>query len=225
MPLRILLVEDEVDFRDSMRDILNLEGFSADGVGSIASYKAWRQTHSCDILIIDRQLPDGDGLEVLRLHRQAEDAPVIVLTAKGQIEDRIEGINADADYYLVKPVVMNELLAILHRLARKLDATGATPWMLDTVSWQLRTPEGDDVQLTRRELVFLSAFLEKPGLTVHRQEVIRALGEQPEHYDVRRLEVMVRRLRNKVLDETGSSLPLSTVYGVGYVFNSPLSQQ
>ena len=71
MTFKILLVEDETDFRDALCDLLNLEGFSADGVGSIASYTAWRLTHSCDVLIVDRLLPDGDGAQSPSRHRRA----------------------------------------------------------------------------------------------------------------------------------------------------------
>lgn len=226
MPLRILLVEDEPDYRDALRDILNLEGFVADGVGTISSFVAWRRTHSFDVLIVDRHLPDGDGLEVVKLHRQADNSPVIVLTARGQVEDRVAGMNADADHYLVKPVAIAELIALLRRLERRSQAQGEPQsWVLDPVSWRLHPPVGADVSLTHREILLLGPFVERAGLTVTREEIVRGLNEDPTLFDPRRLEVMVRRLRTKVEEATAAELPLSTVYGVGYVFNGLLAKR
>lgn len=226
MALSILLVEDETDFREALRDILNLEGFVADGVGSFSSYKAWSKTHACDVLIVDRQLPDGDGLDIVRLRRQADDAPVIVLTARGQIEERIAGMDADADHYLVKPVATAELLALLRRIERRATAQMQTmTWTLDPVTWRLRAPLGAEISLTRREVIFLRHFVERPGLTVQRGDIIKSLGDDPAQFDPRRLEVMVRRLRNKVEDTSAEKFPLATVYGVGYAFNSSLCKQ
>jgi DNA-binding response OmpR family regulator len=224
MTFKILLVEDETDFRDALRDLLNLEGFSADGVGSIASYMAWRMTHSCDVLIIDRMLPDGDGLEIARRHRLIHASPVIFLTAKGQVQDRIAAHELDADYYLIKPVSTDELLAILHRLERRTQGTLPKSWLLDGVGWRLYSPNGKSVTLSRRDVGFLHCFVERAGNTVARSDVIQALDEDPAHYDLRRLEVFVRRLRNRVREASGEDMPLTTVYGKGYAFNGHLRQ-
>lgn len=226
MAYRILIVEDDTLFRDTLRDILNLEGFVADGVGSIESYRAWRQSHSCDVLIADRNLPDGDGLDVVKLHRKTESGPVIFVTCKGDTEDRILGINAEADYYLVKPVVIDEVVAILHRLFRKSKLTSAlntNRWILNTVDWRLKSTNGIEVLLTENELVFLNCFVEKPGITVDKMQVIRALSRDAGAYDSRSLEILVRRLRHKTKSATGSDMPLTTVYGRGYTFNGQLS--
>lgn len=226
MTFRILIVEDDALFRDTLRDILNLEGFVADGVGSIESYRAWRQSHSCDVLIVDRSLPDGDGLDVVKLHRKTEEGPVICVTCKGDADDRILGINAEADYYLVKPVVIDEIVAILHRLYRKShlpNSSGSNRWVLNTVDWRLKSLNGTEVFLTQNELVFLNCFVEKPGITVDKIQVIRALSRETGAYDARSLEILVRRLRQKTKTATGSVMPLATVYGRGYAFNGQLS--
>ena len=224
MTFKILLVEDETDFRDALRDLLNLEGFSADGVGSIASYMAWRMTHSCDVLIIDRLLPDGDGLDIVRRHRVAHVGPVIFLTAKGQLQDRIAAHELDADYYLVKPVSTDELLAILYSLERRTHDPRPKSWLLDVVGWRLYSPNGKPITLSRRDVSFLHCFVERAGITVARSDVIKALDEDPAHYDLRRLEVFVRRLRNRVREASGEDIPLTTVYGKGYAFNKYLRQ-
>lgn len=225
MPLRILIVEDETDFREGLCDLLNLEGFQAHGVGSLASYKAWRVSYTCDVLILDRNLPDGDGLDILKMHRRTEDTPAIFLTGAGQIEERVKGMQADADYYLVKPVVVDELIAILKRLERKLnDAGQADAWLLDTVRWKLTTPDGVKVSLTQNEVSIMACFIEKAGMLVGRDDVIEALaGSADLDYDPRRLEVAIRRLRKKIEEHEIKDFPLTTIYGKGYTFNSPLS--
>lgn len=226
MAFRILVVEDDALFRDTLRDILNLEGFIADGVGSIASYQAWRKSHTCDILIIDRNLPDGDGLDVVKAHRQTESGPVIFITCKGDIEDRILGINADADYYFVKPVVIDEVVAVLQRFSRKsknVYSLGVNSWILNAVDWRLISPDGATVELTWNELVFLNCFVEKPGIAVEKSQITRAFPRETGSYDARSLEILVRRLREKTKAAIGNEIPLATVYGKGYAFNGRLS--
>lgn len=228
MPTKVLIVEDDTDFRESFCELLNREGFSADGVKSVSAYKAWQSTHTCDILLLDRNLPDGDGLDILRTHRQTETTPVIIMSGAGQIEDRIAGISADADYYFVKPVDSGELIAILKRLSRvlndkvKIKTDSPASWVLNTVDWRLSAPCGRDIALTQSELSLLTVFIDKSGIAIERDEIIHALGYAPEHYDARRMEVLVRRLRNKIESQGILQFPLMTVYGIGYVFNASM---
>lgn len=222
MPLRVLLLEDEIPFREAMCDILNLEGIAASGVGSLASFQAWRRNHSCDVLIADRNLPDGDGLDAVRLHRQASDGPVIVLTARGHLDDRVEGLNAEADYYLQKPLESQELIALLRRIERRLEDKSEANWRLDRESWTLLTPNGRRIELTRNELCVMSCFVERAGIAIEKSELIKALDQDPISYDLRRLEVLIRRLRNKVEQQT-KDFPLVTVYGAGYSFNGSVT--
>jgi DNA-binding response OmpR family regulator len=224
MSVKVLVVEDEADLREALCAILNLEGFSAHGVGSIAEYRAWRKSNSCDLLVLDRILPDGDGLDLLKEHRQTALTPTTIITCEGKTSDKIAGMSADADYYLVKPIVTEELIAILRRLSRRVtsDLRTQPTWVLDTIRWQLKSPSGSSVPLTRSELNLLSNFVEKSGITIDRDTIIQTLGYNPTHYDLRRLEILVRRLRAKVEKSGVAAFPLSTIYGVGYAFNFPI---
>lgn len=225
MPVNILIVEDEHDFREGLIELLRLKGFEATGVATIGQYDAWVAHHTYDILILDRNLPDGDGLEILKNHQRLNNAGAVILSCEGQPEDRILGINADADYYLVKPVEFNELLAILNRLARRLalsEQTSPVEWTLNMVRWQIITPEHREIELTRSEFALMRCFVNKPGIVVTRDQIITELGFNPIAYDTRRLEVMLRRLRKKIEDAGVDKFPLQTVYGVGLVFNDPL---
>lgn len=221
-PPVILVVEDDLDYQLALCDLLALEGYAAQGVGSVAAYTAREDKYDCSVLLLDRNLPDGDGLEILKNHRQHSAAPVVFITCEGSVEDRIAGMDADADYYLVKPVKPDELLAIIRRCIRKHPGTSQDYWLLDPVKWELRDPKHNSLLLTRTELMLLKSMTGKPGIAVSRDEIVKALGKSPAAYDLRRLEVAIRRLRRKVEESQLEALPLETVYGFGYVLNVDL---
>lgn len=218
--LRILVVDDEIDFRSALNDLFSLEGYESRGVGSMAEYSALMGTgYGFDLLILDRYLPDAEGLEILRAYRKVSDKPVLVITGAGSTADKVRGFDADADHYLVKPIVTAELLALIKKYARAIERPKRVFWELDTRSWCLIDPEGKVIKLTRRELSVLSCFVGKTGVLIERAMVIAALGEEPSVYDLRRLEVMIRRLRNKIQELSSHDFPLMTVYGSGYTLN------
>lgn len=225
MEAQILIVEDEVDLRSGLCDLLALEGFTVAGVDSIAGYRDWTKKHLYEMLLLDRTLPDGDGLELLPAHRAQGVAPVIVMSGKGAPEDRVAGLNADADYYLVKPVDFIELIALIRLFERRKTVPQAERYCLDGQRWKLQMPDEGIVPLTRSEMNLMSCFVEQPGITVSRDEIIRALGGRPDAYDERRLEVMIRRFRKKIADAGYADFPLVTVYASGYAFNERLEMQ
>ena len=221
MTTKILIVEDERDFREGLVELLRIEGFDAHGVEGISAYHRWSSCNRHNILILDRNLPDGDGLDILK--EQSPDCGSIVLTCEGQPNDRIQGLNADADYYLVKPFPMDELIAILNRIERKMNGGIETDeWQLNKIRWEIKTPNKLEIELTRSEFALLNNFVEKPGVVISRDEIIRGLGFNPIDYDNRRLEVMLRRLRKKIEDAGVVKFPLQTVYGVGLAFTEKL---
>mgnify|MGYP000072977172 FL=1 len=224
MSFKILIVEDEADFREVLVEYLQLKGFEADGIESVAQYTALSAPQQYDLIVLDRTLPDGDGLSILEAFRKTSSNPVIILSGLGEVQDRVKGLDADADYYLVKPVKMPELLSIVNRYARR-----ATPnpsmdafWKINPKQWALISPCGIEMKLTNQELIFLICFDDVEGVAVARETIIKALGHRPEIYDLRRLETMVSRLRNKTKDAGMKEFPLATVYGSGYVFNGKL---
>lgn len=225
MTMKILIVEDEKDFSDVLKEILVLEGFEVESIRTLAAFYQWIETEKCDLLILDRTLPDGDAIEILRQPNRGSAQATIFLTGMGQPEERIRGHDLDIDYYLVKPVDLNELLAIVRRYARRL---GMKPlerrplWLLDCKAWGLMSPDQMNLELTHKEMSFLKCFVGLEGLAVKRQTIIRALGFSPDAYDIRRLEAMVSRLRKKMDDAGFVNFPLTTVYGVGYAFNEDI---
>lgn len=224
MSFNILVVEDEDDFRDVLVEYLVLKGFEAEGIGSIAQYQALSNPGSVDLIVLDRTLPDGDGLDILKAHRKIADIPVIILSGLGTVEDRVKGLESDADYYLVKPVKTPELLAIVNRYARrgKTIPSLETCWKINPKQWELCSPCGIAIKLTNLEMVFLHCFTDAEGVTISRDDIIKILGHRPDIYDVRRLETMISRLRHKTKEAGMAEFPLATVYGAGYTFNGKM---
>ncbi|MDD2761125.1 MAG: response regulator transcription factor [Methylomonas sp.] len=219
--ISILVVEDEPDLCEAIVSFLELEGFQAAGVGSVLAADVWLKAHSVDIVILDVGLPDRDGISWIRQAEAIRGKGLIVASARGNLPDRIRGLAAGADAYLVKPVEFEELRLIVDNVANRLGCgmpSGAPGWKLDSVHWQLTSANGDIVKLTRSETKLLRALAASPGQAVNRDELIRVLGYEPDSYDPRRMEILVRRLRNKVSQQIQARLPLETVHGVGYAF-------
>lgn len=219
--INILIVEDEPDLCEAMVSFLELEGFQAGGVDSVSAADAWLKTHTVDIVILDVGLPDRDGISWIRQTEAVRGKGLIVTSARGELSDRIRGLAAGADTYLVKPVEFEELRLIVDNLANRLGCgipSGAPGWKLASVHWELTAANGDTIKLTRSETKLLAALAASPGQAVNREVLIRVLGYEPESYDLRRLEILVRRLRNKVRQQIQARLPLETVHGVGYAF-------
>lgn len=224
--MKILILEDEADFREGLVELFTLEGFEVQGIGSINEFKMWQQKNQCDVLILDRNLPDGDGLLAIKEYQHKNPITSIILSCEGQAHDRIDGINADADYYLVKPFPLDELIAIIHRVERKIQPAinHSSTWYLNQVRWEIKAPNNLEIELTRSEYILMSCFVNRSGQTISRNEIIRGLGYDPIDYDNRRLEVMLRRLRKKVEDSGVVKFPLQTVYGVGLAFTELLRE-
>lgn len=222
--LRVLIVEDETELLDAMVTYLNMEGFIADGVASLTAAMQWMRTHAFDVLVLDLGLPDGDGLDWLDAHPQLRDKGVIITTARGNDTHRISGVRAGADVYLVKPVLLEELTLLISNLARRLPPQPVRHWQLSAVNWMMLSPDGERIRLTHSEYVILGELALTPGIPVPRQALVRALGHDPQTYDPRRLEILVRRLRAKALAAVGHPLPLETVHRSGYAFTAPIDR-
>lgn len=219
---RVLVIEDEVDLLEALVTYLNMDGFTTDGVSSLTSASQWIRTHQFDVLILDLGLPDGDGLKWLLENESLRGKGVIITTARGESAQRIEGIRAGADVYLVKPIQLEELASLVSNLMRRLQAQASPSWMLTRLNWTLQSPSGVAIKLTHSESVLLYQMATHPGEAVSRQNLVISLGHNPDTYDFRRMEILIRRLRNKTKEALGSDLPLETVHKVGYAFTAPI---
>lgn len=218
---RLILLDDEPDLREEMLQFFVAQGFDVTEAGTIRDFwKSFRE-QGCDIAVIDRMLPDGDGLDVVRELREAQQAcGIVVFTARDSSEEIIDGYRLGADHYLAKPIRLDELGAVVASLTRRL--TVAPDWSLDIVHWKLQTPGSVELELTGQQAVFLEALARARGRVVSRRELVAALGKNFSAYDPRNLDTLVKRLRQKV-DEAGPhSLPVKTRHGAGYQMTVPM---
>ena len=162
---RVLIVEDEEELRDAMISFLALEGLAAQGVGSLDATESWMQSQDFDVLVLDLGLPDGDGLAWLAQRKELQDKGVIITTARSLGQERVSGVKAGADVYLVKPVLLEELSSLIRNLARRIQPSAAAPaWTLDLLAWLILSPDGQVVKLTHSEHTLLGALARAQGL-------------------------------------------------------------
>jgi two-component system response regulator TctD len=223
--MRLLLVEDNERLLRLTRDALAAGGFDADGVATAADAAAAMEAVGYSALILDLRLPDEDGITFLRRLRAAGNTtPVLILTARGGIEDRVLGLNAGADDYLVKPFAQAELLARIRALLRRPgDLIGERLTLgnlrLDTVSREVTV--GETVQfLAPREAAVLELLLRRAGRVVPKKQVEDHLFGLGEDGGSNAVEVYVHRLRRD-LAERGADIQVHTVRGVGYLVAGP----
>lgn len=214
--MRILVVEDDPMLLDGLTVGLGLAGFTVDAVATCEDALAAVSAQRYAAILLDLMLPDGSGLDVLASLRRDRDAtPVLLLTARDQIPDRVRGLDAGADDYVGKPFDLDELAARVRAIARR--GTGRATGLLEWGGVQLdpaqlsATREGQAVRLTRREFAILQTLMERPGATISRAALEDALYGWQEEVESNAVEVHVHHLRAKL----GSSF-IKTVRGLGY---------
>ena len=172
----VLVVEDDEEIAELLTRLLEAEGYAVERVRDGHSGLHAMLTGGFDVVVLDRGLPDGDGLEVLtRLRRVGNHTPVLVLTAYGTVEDRVEGLDAGAEDYVVKPVEAEELLARLRALRRRHNDTAQLLQLgggwLDVDGCAARRPDGTTVELSRTERDLLAALASRPSRVFSREEL------------------------------------------------------
>ena len=217
---RILVVEDEPDLLDALVSYLSMEGMHVHGVSTLSQAQAWMNANAFDILLLDLGLPDGDGLSWLKNRVDLRDKGVIITTARSDALSRVTGVRAGADVYLVKPVLPEEIVSLVHNLMRRLHGQTPSTWVLDETGWRLLAPDGRGLKLTHSEHMLIQRLAQSSGQAVSREDLATSLGHNPEHYDFRSLEILIRRLRNKAKETWNYSLPLETVHRLGYAFKA-----
>jgi DNA-binding response OmpR family regulator len=225
--LRLLVIEDEERLSGILKAKLGDVGFTVDVTGSAADAGAAIELVNYDAAVLDLGLPDGDGLDVLAAARRVGKAlPILILTARDAIEDRVAGLNAGADDYLTKPFAMSELIARINALLRRpggvLGVTlEAGNLRLDTVGRELMIA-GAPVRLSRQELAILEQMIRRLGRTVPKavlEEKLYGIDEEPESNTI---PVHVHHLRRQML-AANATLAIHTIRGVGYILTEAKS--
>jgi two-component system OmpR family response regulator len=215
--MRLLLVEDDAMIGEAVLDALRAEHYAVDWVRDGVMAEAALKSESYDLVLLDLGLPKRDGLEVLRsLRSRRETVPVLVATARDAIGDRIAGLDAGADDYVVKPYDTDELLARIRALIRRSAGRAEPVFSHKGVTLNPATREaavqGEAVSLSAREWAVLEPMLQRPGVVFSRSQLEEKLYGWKDEISSNAVEVYVHGLRKKL----GSEL-IQTVRGLGYV--------
>ncbi|MFG2367278.1 response regulator transcription factor [Streptomyces mirabilis] len=231
---RVLVVDDDPTVSEVVAGYLTRAGFDVDVAADGPSAVARAMAQPPELVVLDLMLPGMDGLEVCRRIRETGPLPVIMLTARGDEEDRILGLEVGADDYVTKPFSPRELVlrveSVLRRAgalataqsapsAPRLTGLGAGPLALDPTA-RRATRHGQELALTIREFDLLEFFLRNPGRATSREELMRRVWGW-EFGDLSTVTVHVRRLREKIEDDPARPGLINTVWGVGYRFDVP----
>jgi DNA-binding response OmpR family regulator len=234
--VRIALVEDDQDLRQSTEEFLTHAGYNVWGAGSAEAFYRRFAADPVDVVVLDIGLPGEDGLGVATLLKSNPHIAIIILSARDGLDDRLAGLRAGADRYLVKPVSLAELAAnidaVANRLARPagrptlelprpvLDHT-ANQWSLNLQSWLLTAPSGQNLQLTAREFALLHRLIKVQGQAVPKKELADEIFGQRIANAADRLNVLITRLRKKAEEQLCVLLPIKTAHQIGYAFTAP----
>jgi two-component system response regulator PhoP len=225
--MRILLIEDEVALREQIRQRLSAAGYTVDGCGDGREGLYLAREYPVDLAVVDLGLPGLSGLDLIRtLRSEGQRLPLLVLTARGKWEEKVAGLEAGADDYLVKPFHMEELLARIKALLRRAAAAGSEalqrgPFVIDIGAQRVRRGEAA-VDLTTFEYRLLEYLARHGGRVISKGELADYLHDHADERDSNVIEVLVGRLRRK-LDPDNQWQIIETVRGRGYRFNAGLT--
>jgi DNA-binding response OmpR family regulator len=218
--MRVLVAEDETKIARFIRQALEEQGLAVDltGDGDEAYLRA--TTQQFDAIVLDIMLPGRDGLSILRnLRAQGHATPVILLTARTELNERLEGLNLGADDYITKPFYVEELIARIHAVTRRAEGERLTILQAGDLAANLLTREvtlsGRPVELTTREFSLLTYLLRSPGRVFPRTQILEHVWGYDFDPTSNLVDVYIQRLRRKI-DPDGSRTLIETVRGVGY---------
>lgn len=218
--MRLLLVEDEPEMATLLRGVLEKHDFVLDNVPSIEIAIEAIETISHDLVLLDRQLGDGDGATLISyLRKRRPNVPIVILSARGAADDRIEGLNLGADDYIAKPFVIDELLARLRAILRRPTLMAPKRMEIGNLSFVMEQAEvfvsGTRIDLTRREYLVLESLMRRAGRTVRRGVLEEDVYGSDDEIQSNSIEAHISRLRRK-LGDAGASVSIQPVRGVGY---------
>jgi DNA-binding response OmpR family regulator len=221
--MRILVIEDEPKIAQAVKKGLELNGYAVDAVNDADSGLSYALDSDYDVIVLDRMLPGSfDGIELCkRIRKENVHTPVIMLTARGTIGDKVEGLNSGADDYLVKPFSFDELTARVRALLRrphvqvgkKLAVDDLT---LDTTSYEVKRSQ-NIIKLSHKEFALLEYFMHHPGQVITKDMIIAHVWDEESDILPNTIEVYIGYLRNKIDRPFPDSKPLiETLRGFGY---------
>lgn len=226
MSMHLLLVEDEARLASAVRRVLEEEGHVVDWVDDGADAFAQAQTEEYDLILLDVMLPTMNGFEVAkRLRTKGNQAPILMLTAKDAVSDRVQGLDSGADDYLVKPFALAELLARVRALTRraKMAPNGDSLLKVSDLELDLKTREavrgGKRIELTAKEFALLEVMMRHPGQVMTRSQLLDRIWSYDVLTESNIVDIYIHYLRNKI-DRDFEEKLIRTVRGVGYALRA-----
>ncbi|WP_455854088.1 response regulator [Ensifer canadensis] len=222
--MRILLLEDEPEMASALKAALERRQVIVDHVSTLADAEAVVELWSYDVIVLDRRLPDGEGLSLIpKLRALRVEAPIMMLTALGAINDRVAGLDGGADDYLAKPFAVEELMARLRALGRRPVTLKSDQIMVGRLTYDFRHREAvvDDkpLDLLRRERLALEALMRRPGRTVLRATLEDSVYAMEDEIDSNALNSHLSRLRRK-LEEVAAGVEIRAIRNLGYLLRA-----
>lgn len=222
--MRILLLEDEPEMARALLEALRRRDVLADHVRTIADADAMARVGTYDVLVLDRRLPDGEGLDLVATLRQRKyPVPILVLTALGGIDHRVDGLDSGADDYLAKPFAIEELLARLRALQRRGPTISDKYLIFGNLSVDPRSNEisieGSVIEFPRREYLVLEALMRRPNRIVTRSNLIEAVYALEDEIGSNALDAHISRIRKKLV-LAGAAAEIRAVRNIGYLIRA-----
>lgn len=219
--MKILLVEDEAELAVAIRTVLERERFVVDWANRLTLAQEAARSFTPDMVLLDLTLPDGDGLDLIPLVRTAcPGVPIIILSARGDLSDRVAGLNEGADDYLAKPFAIEELLARIRAVRRRpgelANEEVRVGRLVFDLTFEEATIDGARLDLPRRELCVLSTLLRRRGRTVLREALEQAVYGFDDEIQSNTLDSHISRLRRKLTD-ADAGIEIHAIRGVGYL--------
>ena len=215
--MHLLLVEDDHLVAEGLCRSLRQQGYSVEHSSTVQSAMQWLQSEEIELVVLDLGLPDGDGIDILKhIKKHRKNIPVVILTARGSIDDKVMGLDLGADDYLAKPFDPAELFARLRVASRRLTQAQTSTLKvgdveMDTAAFTVSF-QGEPVNLPRKEFMLLKALLENQGRVQSKQQLESKLYEWGEEVGSNTIEVHIHHLRKKFPKEF-----IKTLRGIGYV--------
>lgn len=219
--MRVLVIEDDAILARALDEFLRDQGYAVDALSDGSQVVSTLGAQPYDLLLLDLNLPGMSGLDALRaLRAQGNKVPVLILTARDGLDDRVAGLDAGADDYVVKPFELPELAARVRALIRRhagqvRPEIEAGPLQLDTVGRELRV-QGERVALSVRELSVLEMLMTRPGRVVTKRQIVNSLSAWDADFSENAVEVYIYRLRKRL---EGAGVTIQTVRGFGYLLD------
>lgn len=230
----ILVCDDEPDVRDMLDEYLSKRGFAVVAAANSDELRTVIASETVDLILLDINMPGEDGLTTLRSLRSTNQVPVVMLTAAGEVIDRIVGLEMGADDYLAKPVDLRELeariKAVLRRNSEPGDTTPSSPsvspdtapfgaYTLDLTAARLVAHDGEEVPLTAMEFNLLSLFARNKGRVLNRDQILEQAHDRPWDPFDRSIDIRISRLRRKIEPNATKPQIIKTVRGIGYIYD------